>query len=93
MRGDPHVQFSAGSKVRFWKIEKTFSHGTTSLSVTQEYLALQNGPCSRMNMRQIFESSVRLVGDLLKKHYRIAPLSSVFAFLCSMITKLTVLET
>jgi DNA-directed RNA polymerase subunit beta len=28
---------------------------------------------SRMNVGQIFKSSLGLVGDLLKKHYRIAP--------------------
>lgn len=31
------------------------------------------GVPSRMNVGQIFESSLRLAGDLLKKHYRIAP--------------------
>ena len=31
------------------------------------------GVPSRMNVGQIFESSLGLAGDLLKKHYRIAP--------------------
>ncbi|KAL4197288.1 hypothetical protein AMTRI_Chr03g141490 [Amborella trichopoda] len=28
-----------------WGFFSPFPHGTTSLSVTQEYLALQGGPC------------------------------------------------